>query len=166
MTESQLHYVCAEYTGHYIQCSHIPVHPTYDPSYEVCSKWTSTQPQTRQSCVSPTTEGRATTYNCTDKGSISLPFSFSPTFFSLSPTHVLYLAHPQKRCLKIEARRWTGASDCHGNNVPRLQAIRPAGKLTTTAVMLQQSLLKNTVHNIWTDDDVKMFRSSKSRQDS
>lgn len=92
--------------------------------------------------------------------------SFSPTFFSLSPTHVLYLAHPQKRCLKIEARRWTGASDCHGNNVPRLQAIRPAGKLTTTAVMLQQSLLKNTVHNIWTDDDVKMFRSSKSRQDS
>lgn len=32
--------------------------------------------------------------------------------------------------------------------------------------MLRQSLRKNTVHNIWTDDDVKMFQSSKSRQDS
>lgn len=32
--------------------------------------------------------------------------------------------------------------------------------------MLQQSLLKNTVYDIWTDDDVKMCRSLKSRRGS
>lgn len=151
MTESQLHcYVTVICTVHYmyIICIwQIYAHPcpvlANNPSYGVCCKRTSHSTANRtflalQVCVPYLPEGRATTWNCTYEGSISLPFSFSPTFFSPSPTHIPHLAHPQKRCLKIEARRWTGARDCHGNTDWGYKLFRPAGKLTIKVFMQPQ----------------------------
>lgn len=142
MTESQLHcYVSAEYTVRciYSVAIYLSIQQIIPAMTSAASELPLNHKQDSPACPRPQRGGpqHKTAY----KGSISLPFWFSPTFFSLSPTHVLYLAHPQKRCLKIEARRWTGASDCHGNNVLRLQAIRPGGKLTPKALMLQQSWL-------------------------